>query len=520
MQIYILAFFNRQVGLASALAVVLMRAGAGLHPPDPVASRGGTASDRRPPRAYARARRCSCADGGHAAAVRQHVHDRAAPVRAPTRAGLDWPAHPHWGNFVEAFNVANMGAILKSSVLIVLARRAGLARDRHDGRLRARAPPHPGRPAALPAVPARADAAVRGHHHAALLRDRGIGLLNTRWAIILPLIGLFMPFAVFWMRAHFVNMPSELSEAARVDGASTWQLFWRIHVPLARPALASLGDPAVGVDVEPVPARHRPRRGPDAADDGRRARRVPGPVERQHPAAVSRIAADPRADLIVFLIFQRTSSRRLLQGSLKGWSAANVDGTSSPSRQVGLGLLARAQRQIGITSSSCRHRARSVDPSSPSGMPRSGTLSRPTSRLDVLPDALHPGPARRLGRPCHLDRQRDRASTAAGTCSTPASAEHDGGLIQRIGLASVGRPDPLAQASGNPVLEADVAGMSCSIWRAGVISHGVTRGCFVIPATARSRADHGSVAAGPPDGAGVVAHARSRRLSTGRCCRR
>ena len=70
---------------------------------------------------------------------------------------------------------------------------------------------------------------------------RGMGLLNSRWAIILPLIGLFMPFGVFWMRAHFLNMPAELSEAARVDGATTWQLFWRIHVPLARPALASLG---------------------------------------------------------------------------------------------------------------------------------------------------------------------------------------------------------------------------------------------------------------------------------------
>ena len=59
--------------------------------------------------------------------------------------------------------------------------------------------------------------------------------------IVLPLIGLFMPFAVFWMRAHFVNMPSEISEAARVDGANTWDLFWRIHVPLARAPIASLG---------------------------------------------------------------------------------------------------------------------------------------------------------------------------------------------------------------------------------------------------------------------------------------
>ena len=48
---------------------------------------------------------------------------------------------------------------------------------------------------------------------------RALGLLNTRWAIILPLIGLYMPFSVFWMRAHFVNVPAEISEAAGIDGA-------------------------------------------------------------------------------------------------------------------------------------------------------------------------------------------------------------------------------------------------------------------------------------------------------------
>jgi len=66
---------------------------------------------------------------------------------------------------------------------------------------------------------------------------RGMGFYDTKLAIILPLIGLYMPFGVFWMRAHFLGMPAELSEAARVDGATTRDLFWRIHVPLARPAL-------------------------------------------------------------------------------------------------------------------------------------------------------------------------------------------------------------------------------------------------------------------------------------------
>jgi raffinose/stachyose/melibiose transport system permease protein len=71
--------------------------------------------------------------------------------------------------------------------------------------------------------------------------ERAIGIYNTRLAIVLPLIGLYMPFAVYWMRSHFVNMPPELTEAARVDGATTWDLFIRIHVPLATPPIVSLG---------------------------------------------------------------------------------------------------------------------------------------------------------------------------------------------------------------------------------------------------------------------------------------
>jgi raffinose/stachyose/melibiose transport system permease protein len=42
------------------------------------------------------------------------------------------------------------------------------------------------------------------------------------------------------MRGHFVNVPRDLSEGAQLDGAGVWQLFWRIHVPLAMPAISSL----------------------------------------------------------------------------------------------------------------------------------------------------------------------------------------------------------------------------------------------------------------------------------------
>jgi raffinose/stachyose/melibiose transport system permease protein len=156
-------------------------------------------------------------------------------------AGISWPSDPQWGNFVEAFKVANMIALLESSLWIVvavvplallIATMAGFA----IGLLRI-----PGARWLLLLFVFGLTLPFEGIITPLYFLARQIGILNTRVAIVLPLIGLFMPFGVFWMRAHFANLPSEITEAARVDGASTWDLFWRIHVPLARAPMASLG---------------------------------------------------------------------------------------------------------------------------------------------------------------------------------------------------------------------------------------------------------------------------------------
>jgi raffinose/stachyose/melibiose transport system permease protein len=69
---------------------------------------------------------------------------------------------------------------------------------------------------------------------------RSFGVLGTRWAIILPLIGVFMPFGVFWMRANFMGVPEDFSEAAQLDGASSWGVFRRVYLPLTMPGWSTL----------------------------------------------------------------------------------------------------------------------------------------------------------------------------------------------------------------------------------------------------------------------------------------
>lgn len=65
-----------------------------------------------------------------------------------------------------------------------------------------------------------------------------VGLLNSLWGVILPTVAT--PTGVFLLRQYMLTIPDELLEAARMDHASEWQIYWRIVLPLAAPALAVL----------------------------------------------------------------------------------------------------------------------------------------------------------------------------------------------------------------------------------------------------------------------------------------
>jgi raffinose/stachyose/melibiose transport system permease protein len=232
--------------------------------------------------------------------------------------GLQWPADPQWGNFVDAFISAKLDRLLLSSMTIVafvvptsvlIGTMAGFGL---------------------------AKLAPRGSQVVYLLFVLGLtlplevviiplyyemqwlGLLNTKFAIILPLIGLFMPFSIFWMRAHFVNVPAEMGEAAEIDGASVWQQFWLVQVPLARPAIMSLAIlqflwtwnsfllPLVLVEV-PL---ERTMAGALGAFQGQWGTNIP------LLCAGSLLILAPT--IIVFIVFQKQFVAALLQGAVKG----------------------------------------------------------------------------------------------------------------------------------------------------------------------------------------------------------
>ena len=69
---------------------------------------------------------------------------------------------------------------------------------------------------------------------------RQLDLLGSIWSLVLVYSVLGIPLAVLVMTGFFQALPRDLEEAARIDGANHFQIFWRIMLPLTRPALAAV----------------------------------------------------------------------------------------------------------------------------------------------------------------------------------------------------------------------------------------------------------------------------------------
>jgi raffinose/stachyose/melibiose transport system permease protein len=69
---------------------------------------------------------------------------------------------------------------------------------------------------------------------------RGLGLLDNPLGVALPQAAFQVPLTIVILRPFFRSIPTELEDAARIDGCSTFGFFWRILLPLSRPALATV----------------------------------------------------------------------------------------------------------------------------------------------------------------------------------------------------------------------------------------------------------------------------------------
>ncbi|PZE69789.1 carbohydrate ABC transporter permease [Curtobacterium sp. MCBD17_021] len=159
-----------------------------------------------------------------------------AQVTSPTPTF--WPGDLQWGNFVRVFDrlpfldqlaTSIWVTLIRTAAQIVLCTLAGYA----FARMRFR-----GRAVILGIVLSILLVPSQVYLISQYQIVQGLGWLDTLAGIVAP--GLFSAFGTFLMRTAFLNMPAELEEAARMDGANPFQTFWRIMLPLARPSISVL----------------------------------------------------------------------------------------------------------------------------------------------------------------------------------------------------------------------------------------------------------------------------------------
>jgi N,N'-diacetylchitobiose transport system permease protein len=149
------------------------------------------------------------------------------------------PENPTFDNFVTAITKGHFFVYLQNSVLVVtgavvlaivlgLFAAAALSRFRFRGRrtiliLILIVQMIPGTALLIPQF----------------LVFNATGLLGTYWGLILAYVASVLPFSIWVMRGFFLAIPIELDEAARLDGASTWQVLTRVLFPLVMPGIVA-----------------------------------------------------------------------------------------------------------------------------------------------------------------------------------------------------------------------------------------------------------------------------------------
>lgn len=150
-----------------------------------------------------------------------------------------FPAVPQWSNYQEVFDTLPFAAMFGNTVLMTIARTAGqVIFCSMAGYAFARLS-FPGRNFLFGLFLAVLMVPSQMHLIPQYQIMQSLGLLNTIQALALP--GMFSAFGTFLMRQFFMQLPKELEEAARIDGANPWQIYWMIMAPLAAPGMLALG---------------------------------------------------------------------------------------------------------------------------------------------------------------------------------------------------------------------------------------------------------------------------------------
>lgn len=151
------------------------------------------------------------------------------------------PSSIDFGNWTQAWNEGNLGQYAINSLLVttvsvfailILGAMAAFALSRLKFRMRG---------ALLALLALGLLLPVQSYFVAQSTILNRLNITDTRWALIIPYIGLGISLSVYLLKAYLDSVPRELFECARMDGCGDVRMFFAIVLPLLRPGLATVG---------------------------------------------------------------------------------------------------------------------------------------------------------------------------------------------------------------------------------------------------------------------------------------
>jgi multiple sugar transport system permease protein/raffinose/stachyose/melibiose transport system permease protein len=151
-----------------------------------------------------------------------------------------WVRHPHWNNYFYAWTRGHFGQYFFNSLLytvvvvfgvILISSMAAYAFSRLQ---------FPGRNAMFLTIISTMMIPIPGSFIALYVVLVKLNLINTRLGYILPQINGGLALGVFLLKTFFDKLPTDLEDAARIDGCNKFQVYWHVAMPLAKPAVAVL----------------------------------------------------------------------------------------------------------------------------------------------------------------------------------------------------------------------------------------------------------------------------------------
>lgn len=153
---------------------------------------------------------------------------------------IGWPSSWHLENFPHAWSEGGLGVAMRNSVIVSFVSIAGVCLVAGLGAY------------ALAKLDMRGKGIITAYFLGTTTLPAQLflvplfflwlrlHLVNSLPGIIIIYVAVYTPFSMFLLRAYFVGLPTDLLDAARIDGATEYQVYWRIVVPLAKPAFLTV----------------------------------------------------------------------------------------------------------------------------------------------------------------------------------------------------------------------------------------------------------------------------------------